>query len=146
MPADASASSPSVNDLQRRIDELSVELRARTAERDEGLRREAASAEVLQIIKDSPGALGPVFDAMVDRAMTICGAAFGALVTYDGRLLTATSMRNYPPAFREFWREPLALPPESAVAGVLRDKQTRFMSDFTESDAYRRRLPMAVAA
>jgi len=146
MPADASTSSPSVDDLQRRIDELGVELRARTSERDEGLRREAASAELLQIINNSPGALGPVFDAMVDKAMTICGAAFGALINYDGRSLTATSMRNYPPAFREFWREPLALPSESAVACVLRDKQTLFIPDFTESDAYRRRLAMAVAA
>ena len=34
MPADTAAPSPSVFDLQRQIDELNAELRARIAERD----------------------------------------------------------------------------------------------------------------
>ena len=48
MPADAAATpSSSVLDLQQRIDELSVELCARTADRDEAMQRERALAEVL---------------------------------------------------------------------------------------------------
>ncbi|HKV15307.1 MAG TPA: hypothetical protein VJQ81_09685, partial [Reyranella sp.] len=65
MPADTAASSPSVSDLQRQIDGLNADLRARTAERDEGKRHEAAVAEVLQVINASPGTLATVFETIL---------------------------------------------------------------------------------
>src|SRR4030095_1622185 len=85
MPADAAADpSSSVSVLQQQIDELSAELRARTAERDEAVQRERALAEVLQAINASAQVPTAVFDVILEKVMRLCVAAFGYLMTYDG--------------------------------------------------------------
>src|SRR5215472_7746149 len=66
-------------------------------ERDEGLAREAAFAEVLQVINSSPGDLTPVFDAMLERAMRLCGAAFGGLGTWQEKRFGFVAVRGPQP-------------------------------------------------
>src|SRR6516165_2636810 len=72
-----------VTDLGQTEAALRRELAARTAERDAALAREAATAEVLGVINSSAGDLAPVFDAILEKALRLCEAAFGILLVRE---------------------------------------------------------------
>jgi len=127
-------------ELQRRLDE-------RTAERDEALRRETATAEVLQVINSSPGDLAPVFDAMLDKALHLCGAAFGQLWTYDGEVARVVASRNVPERYREHMGNEAIRPDTNSFLGkAIHERRFIHIADNAAEEPYLRRVPIAVAA
>jgi hypothetical protein len=71
-----------------------------TRELNESLEREAAIAEVLQVINSSPSDLAPVFDGLLDKAMRLCEATFGSLTSYDGERFHTLALRGLAPERR----------------------------------------------
>jgi two-component system, NtrC family, sensor kinase len=71
-----------------------AEERARVAELQE---QQAATAEILRVISSSPADLLPVFHAIVENAVRLCGAQFGATYRFDGEQLHLVAHHNLEP-------------------------------------------------
>jgi GAF domain-containing protein len=108
----------------------------------EALEQQTATAEVLGVINASPGDLAPVFDAMLDKAMHLCEAAFGHLDIYDGERFETIALRNAPAAFAEFRRQnPPNYGPGTGPARLLAGERVFQHLDVKDEDAYRNGEP-----
>src|SRR5947209_1559674 len=90
---------------RRIIADLRRALAQAKAERDEALAQQQALAEVLALINASPGDLTPVFEAILERARSLCGVTIGALETWDGVRLRALATRGLPEPFEALIRQ-----------------------------------------
>jgi GAF domain-containing protein len=88
-----------LSELRQRTADLSY----RTAELTQALEQQTATAEVLQVISRSPGDLEPVFASMLENAVRICDASFGAMqLREDERHFRRVALHNAPPQFLKF--------------------------------------------
>src|SRR6516162_1694731 len=131
-------------DAEQLIADLERQLADCKAERDEGLQRETAIAEVLQVINSSPGDLVPVFDAILGRALNLCGAALGYMLSCDGESFHRVASRGFSPALEA------ALPPPGPTPGSLAERFVRgenviCATNLVEDNAYRVGAPAARA-
>src|SRR6516162_11566566 len=95
-----------IADLERQLAEREAELAECRAERDEALEQQTATADVLQVINSSPGDLTPVFDAILEKAHSLFGVAYGGLAAYDGEQFRMMATRGYPEQVLEALRRP----------------------------------------
>ncbi|HTV88593.1 MAG TPA: GAF domain-containing protein [Stellaceae bacterium] len=108
----------------------------------ESLEQQQAMAEVLGVINANPGDLQPVFDAMLDKALGLCGAAFGVLWTYDGERAHASALRGVSAEFAAFLTaSPLRIGAENAHGRLLRGEPFIHIADVAKDVGYRSRDP-----
>ncbi|MFZ1150932.1 MAG: GAF domain-containing protein [Xanthobacteraceae bacterium] len=125
-----------------------------TRERDEALEQlseafgqQTATADVLRIISSSPGELEPVFQAMLENAVRICEAKFGALYRIDGEKFHFAAEVGTPLEFVEHQRRrgPFQPSPGSQLERVLRTRQVSHTDDATVEFASRPAATLAGA-
>jgi class 3 adenylate cyclase len=121
-------------DLQKTIDGLRRQLAERVAERDEALAREAATAEVLQVINSSPGNLAPVFGAILEKAHALCGATRGTLFLLDGETFSVAATHGYPRELLDLLRDRISLSRVAAFAPLIADARLVHTPDLTQID------------
>jgi signal transduction histidine kinase len=112
--------------------ELEERLLRMGRELSEALERQTATNEVLTVISNSPGELGPVFDTILANATRICEAKFANLWLYDGEFFRAAVLHNAPTKFAELCGSgPRRLGPKTALGRVASTKRVVHISDIT---------------
>ncbi len=122
------------------------ELRERTDDLTESLEQQTATSEVLRIVSSSPGALEPVFQAMLENAIRVCDAHFGLLWQIEAGAARVVASLGVPQAFSEFMKGGPYTPTETApMTRVIRTKQALHIHDFSSERAYHEGDPLVVA-
>ena len=104
----------------------------------ESLQQQTATADVLRTISASPGELEPVFKAMLENAVRLCGAKFGMLYLSEGDGFRTVATHDVPHPFAEKRaREPLfSVPAGSPMGRVKRTRQVAHLADITTEQGY----------
>jgi PAS domain S-box-containing protein len=103
----------------------------------EALEQQTATAEVLQVINSSPGDLAPVLDAMLEKATSLCGAAFGILWLCDGERFHAAALHGVPERYAEIARVPCRPHPGNPLGRMLRGERVITSLDAAADEPYR---------
>ncbi len=135
--------------LTRKLNDALAQQTATSRELSEALEQQAATSEVLSVISSSPGALEPVFDAMLANATRICEAKFGNLWLREGNVFRSVAMHAESSRYAEWWRQEPAFDlrqhPRSLLGRVAGTKKVVHITDMMMDVGYRERDPRVVA-
>ncbi|MGW8368418.1 MAG: GAF domain-containing protein, partial [Gammaproteobacteria bacterium] len=93
----------------------------------ESLEQQTATSNVLQVISSSPGDLAPVFKALLENAVHICGAGFGNLWLSEGDAFRIAATHGAPAEYEEYLRRnPVVHPHPRGGLGQLRTTKKVF--------------------
>jgi signal transduction histidine kinase len=114
-------------------------------ETKEALERQTATAEILKVISSSPTDMKPVFDAILENALRLCGARLGLLGLYDGEKFQHVAHRGATPEFAEWSMQgPFVPDPRISLGRMIAERQAIHHQDLRESTGYREGAERAV--
>jgi len=111
-------------------------------EQREALEQQTATAEVLQVINTNPGNLEPVFEALLEKALRLCEAAFGCLWRHDNPTFSPIATRGLLVDTKLF--ESWVPEPESFMGQVAQGADVIHVADVADTDLYRQGSPIRV--
>jgi PAS domain S-box-containing protein len=83
---------------------------ARTRELSESLEQQTATSEVLRVISSSPTNVQPVFDAIAESSVRLCGGQFSFVVRFDDKVMDFASCCGLSAEGLEAFRRLLPMP------------------------------------
>jgi signal transduction histidine kinase/CheY-like chemotaxis protein len=107
-------------------------------ETKEALETQTATADVLRVISESPTDVQPVFDAIAERAKTLCGGVIGAVTRFDGEWVQFAAVSGASPQSVAALRSAFPLRPGDAaiMARAIRDRAPVQIHDVLLDAAY----------
>ena len=117
----------------------------RTRELTEALEQQTATSEVLSVISSSPGELAPVFEAMLENAVRICGAKFGNLWLREGDAFRIGATYDAPQAYADYLRSEQVFRPEpqTGLGQLLKTKEVFHLADIAAIPTHGDRMRQA---
>ncbi|MBS1162876.1 MAG: hypothetical protein H6R03_772, partial [Burkholderiaceae bacterium] len=107
-------------------------------ETKEALEQQTATAEVLQVISESPTDVQPVFEAIAERARALCNAVVSGVTRFDGEWVHLAAYRGVSPEAREAMRSvfPVRADGRTITARAIRDRAPVQITDVLAEPDY----------
>ena len=112
------------------------EVQARTRDLFESLEQQTATSEVLKVVSGSPGNLEPVFDAMLQNAVRICGAKFGNLMLREGDAFRLGATHGAPQAYVDYLHNNRVFRTNPGLAQLVKTKEHYHLVDIAAAPTF----------
>jgi GAF domain-containing protein len=102
----------------------------------ESLQQQTATADVLKVISSSPGELEPVFQAMLENAVRICGAKFGNLMLREGDAFRVGATHGAPPAYVDYLHSEQVFRLNPGLGQLVKTKEHYHLADIAAAPTF----------